>query len=99
MLSTTASFGFCKSFSLQQAVQYAIDHSPSLKSQQSQLNIGTLQKDNAFAAFLPKLDLVSTSTASDTTYSAVNSTEFNTGNTFGLQLSEDFSQNGINPSW
>ncbi len=95
MLSTTASFGFCKSFSLQQAVQYAIDHSPSLKSQQSQLNIGTLQKDNAFAAFLPKLDLVSTSTASDTTYSAVNSTEFNTGNTFGLQLSEDFSQNGI----
>ncbi|WHN64746.1 TolC family protein [Cysteiniphilum sp. QT6929] len=95
MLSTTASFGFCKSFSLQQAVQYAIEHAPSLKSQQSQLNIGTLQKDNAFAAFLPKLDLVSTSTASDTTYNAVNSTGFNTGNTFGLQLSEDFSQNGI----
>ncbi|WP_440992574.1 TolC family protein [Cysteiniphilum litorale] len=95
MLSTTASFGFCKSFSLQQAVQYAIEHAPSLKSRQSQLNIGTLQKDNAFAAFLPKLDLVSTSTASDTTYNAVNSTGFNTGNTFGLQLSEDFSQNGI----
>ncbi|WP_440615897.1 TolC family protein [Cysteiniphilum sp. 6C5] len=95
MLSTTVSFGFCKSFSLQQAVQYAIEHAPSLKSQQSQLNIGALQKDNAFAAFLPKLDLISTSTASDTTYSTANSTGLNTGNTFGLQLSEDFSQNGI----
>ncbi|WP_119327640.1 TolC family protein [Cysteiniphilum halobium] len=94
-ISASVSLGFCQNLSLQQAVQYAIEHAPRLKSQQLQLNISTLQKENTFAAFFPKLDLVSSSTANDTTYSAVNSTSFNTSNTFGLELSEDFSQNGI----
>ncbi|MDA0911514.1 MAG: TolC family protein [Proteobacteria bacterium] len=48
-------------------------------------------KHDGFFWVLSKFELA----ASDTTYNVVNGTGFNTGNTFGLQLSEDFSQNGI----
>lgn len=56
-LSTTAS---AATFSLRDAANYALEHSPSLNASERQALISELTRKNTVAAFLPSLDLTST---------------------------------------
>ncbi len=57
--------GWClaaEPLSLQQALQLAIQHNPTLQSSREEVNISDAQKDMALAAFLPRIDATGTYT-------------------------------------
>jgi outer membrane protein TolC len=82
-----------QSLNLEQAIQYAITHSPTLDSAKRDANINDLEKESSFSRFLPTLDfsttdgLQKTSPTTQTT-SAASSVD--------LKLSENIYDNGQN---
>lgn len=52
-------------FNLKQAVQYAVEHSPTLETYRREVAISDMQRKNAFSLMLPQLDLSSRHGVSD----------------------------------
>ena len=74
---------------LQQTVQYALQHSPSLNQLEQAQRISELEVDNARAKFLPNLDITSQHNIGQLEGSAAN-----TSNGFGIRATEKLYDNG-----